>query len=205
MRQDEADVEEQMVKQSARQDGYAEPSISRATGSVGNLLAGQSDQPDLKDKIIIRTPVPEDREPGRALLRVLHAQSHFAAIPFSDSKFDKGADRLLKNPTNMVGLLAELNGRLVGAAWAGAGEYFGGDGVVIATAHFIGVDKAWCGDLLSAKVFLRLVQGLRRWADSRNAKHLTIHVTTGEHFVATDRLLRAAGLKFVGGSYVGVE
>jgi len=102
-----------------------------------------------------------------------------------------------------VALVAELNSRLVGAAWATAGEYFIGEGEVLATVHFIAVDTDFCGRLLSAKVFLRLVSSIRAWAKTRGASRLLIHVTTGHELATTDRLLKAAGMNLIGGAYVG--
>ncbi|MEZ5791442.1 MAG: hypothetical protein R3D34_11865 [Nitratireductor sp.] len=54
-----------------------------------------------------------------------------------------------------------------------------------------------------ARTFLRLFKGLRLWSDSRSAKRLLIHVTTGHYLASTDRLLKAAGMKLMGGGYVG--
>jgi hypothetical protein len=44
--------------------------------------------------------------------------------------------------------------------------------------------------------------GVRLWSDSIKATHVLVHVTTGTAIKATDRLLRAAGAKFIGGGYV---
>jgi hypothetical protein len=156
------------------------------------------------DALIIRTPIAEDREPARVLCRSMHARTIFADIAFSDAKFNRGADRVLSGEApHTIALVAELNSRLVGAAWATAGEYFIGEGEVLATVHFIAVDTDFCGRLLSAKVFLRLVAGIRAWAKTRGASRLLIHVTTGEELAATDRLLKAAGMNLIGGAYVG--
>ena len=56
---------------------------------------------------------------------------------------------------------------------------------------------------LRPKTFLRLLRGLRIWAETRNAKRILVHVTTGRDLKATDKLLRAAGMQGVGGGYVG--
>lgn len=52
-----------------------------------------------------------------------------------------------------------------------------------------------------AKVFLALVAAIKKWAASLNASHSFIHVMTGARIEATDRLMRAAGAKFIGGTY----
>jgi hypothetical protein len=51
------------------------------------------------------------------------------------------------------------------------------------------------------------VAGIRRkrskaGAASMNASHSFIHVTTGSNLAATDRLMKAAGARNVGGAYV---
>lgn len=106
-----------------------------------------------------------------------------------------------------VGLVAELNGRVIGAAWASAGEYMIGKGAVLTTEHFIAVDVDFCGRLLSAKTFLRMIAAIRKWSTTRNASRLLIHVSTG-HDLASRRYpfgrpLKAAGRKMIGGGYVG--
>ena len=142
--------------------------------------------------------------PDPGLVFVVTPSSTASPVPFSDAKFDRGADLVLSGAApHTVALVAELNSRLVGAAWATAGEYFIGEGEVLATVHFIAVDTDFCGRLLSAKVFLRLVSSIRAWAKTRGASRLLIHVTTGQELAATDRLLKAAGMNLIGGAYVG--
>ena len=84
-----------------------------------------------------------------------------------------------------------------------AGEYLLSEGMVCTTVHAIAVDTLRLSPLRRAKTFLRLIKGLRRWSKTRNSKHLLVHVTTGQKLTATDRLLRAAGMRMVGGGYVG--
>jgi hypothetical protein len=112
-----------------------------------------------------------------------------------------------------VALVAELdsgpeqkrpdNKRIVGLVWATAGEYFLAEEGVLATVHAIAVDRDHLSPIRRAKTFLRLIAGLRQWARTHNARHILVHLTTGRDLRATDRLLRAAGMKCVGGSYVG--
>lgn len=155
------------------------------------------------DTIVVRTPVEADREPVRALCKAMHARTIFGDIPFSDAKFDRAIVSLKDRPRQSVGLVAELNGRVIGAAWASVGEYFIGEGVVLTTGHVIAVDVPFCGRLLAARTFLRLVAAVRKWSATRGAKRLLVHVTTGRDLASTDRLLRAAGLEVIGGGYAG--
>jgi hypothetical protein len=80
-----------------------------------------------------------------------------------------------------------------------------GKGVALTTVHFIAVDTEFCGRLLSAKTFLRLIAAIRKWSTTRNASRL--HVSTGHDLASRPdplgRLLKAAGMKMIGGGYVG--
>ncbi len=133
----------------------------------------------------------------------MHARTMFADIPFSDAKFDRAADLVLSRPKHTVALLAEWKNRIVGAIWATAGQYFIGEGDILVTVHMIAVDNETLSPVSRARTFLRLIAGLRQWAETRKARHILIHLTTGRNLAATDKLLRAAGMKCVGGSYVG--
>ncbi|WP_394688586.1 hypothetical protein [Hoeflea sp.] len=53
-----------------------------------------------------------------------------------------------------------------------------------------------------AKAFLTLVAAVRQWAASEQASPVFFHVMTGTRLAATDRLMKAAGVQCVGGSYV---
>jgi len=145
---------------------------------------------------------PADGEAVRALCRKAHGETFLGDIPFSDAKFDKAADRVLSGPRNTVCLVAEKSGQIVGMAWASAGEYLFGDGAVLTTVHTITIDTDALRPWRRAKTFLRLVKGIRIWSETRGAKHVLIHVTTGRDLAATDKLLRAAGAKCVGGGHV---
>lgn len=174
------------------------------SGEAGDARDGLFRRPAApSDTIVVRTPVEADRGPVRALCRAMHARTVFGDIPFSDAKFDRAVASLKGRSRQSVGLVAELNGRVIGAAWASAGEYVFGEGEVLTTVHEIAVDVPFCGRLLSARTFLRLVAAIRKWSATRGAKRLLVHVTTGRDLASTDRLLRAAGLELMGGGYVG--
>lgn len=67
------------------------------------------------DTIVGRTPVEADREPVRMLCKAMHARTVFGDIPFSDTKFDRAVASLKNRSRQSVGLVAELNGRVIGA------------------------------------------------------------------------------------------
>ncbi len=86
-----------------------------------------------KNNIIVRLARVEDLEACRAIGRALHEKTIFAHIPWSDKKFDRQCDELLKLPPNKAGLVAELDGRVLGFVYLTSGEYFFGEGHVITT------------------------------------------------------------------------
>jgi len=124
-----------------------------------------------------------------------------ADLPFRE--FDRIADQVLAGARHTVALVAELDGRVVGLIWATAGEYFIADEGVLATVHVLAVDRDGLSPLRRAKVFLRLFKGLRVWAETRKVRQILVHVTTGRDLRSSDRLLRVAGMRCLGGSYVG--
>jgi len=97
-------------------------------------------------------------------------------------------------------VLAEWGGVAKGVAWATADSYMLSDGPLFANVHVIAVDLK-LRPVRRAKIFLALVAAIRQWAVSLNSSHSFIHVTTGANIKATDRLMKAAGARFVGGAY----
>ncbi|RWE06224.1 MAG: hypothetical protein EOS23_31620 [Mesorhizobium sp.] len=151
----------------------------------------------------VRVRLPEERDWAavRTVVRQHHARTIFSDIPFSETKFD-AIEKQARNPApNQCLIIAEARGELVGLAWFSAGEYIIGNGGLMTTTHLIAVDTERCGRFLSAKVFMRLVSGIVLWSNSRKAKHVLIHVTTGAAIKETDRLLHAGGAKCIGGGY----
>ena len=152
--------------------------------------------------IRVRLIEPSDREPARALLRQHHASTVFRAQAFSDWKFERHFNHAISRPPRMVGMVAECDGRLAGIAWAMADSHMLSDGPLFVTVQLIAVELEKVGPVRRAKTFLAMVSGIRQWAKSMNASHSFIHVTTGSNLAATDRLMKAAGAKCVGGAYV---
>jgi hypothetical protein len=134
-------------------------------------------------------------------LRDQHARSAFAGIPFSDDKFDRAFAQVLAGPHHVLGLVAEGDGHIVGALWASSGEYFIGEGARLATIHMIAVETRE-PPIRRARIFMRLVAGVRIWAEKNNTAHVLAHVTTGTDSAAAGRLLRAIGGNALGGSFL---
>lgn len=110
-------------------------------------------------------------------------------------------DLYVGTESGMAGIVAEHDGAPVGIAWATADEYLLSDGPPFVTVHLIAVDLT-LKPFRRAKAFLTLVAAVRQWAASEQASPVFFHVMTGTRLAATDRLMKAAGARCVGGSYV---
>jgi hypothetical protein len=143
-----------------------------------------------------------DRAALHNLLVQHHANTEFRAQPFSPWKFNQNFDHVVSRPPRNVGMVVELGDAVIGVAWASADSYMLSDGPLFCTVQLIAVELEAIGPLRRAKAFLALVAGIRQWAASMNASHSFIHVTTGSNLAATDRLMKAAGARTVGGAYV---
>lgn len=172
--------------------------------------------------VLIRVGEAADKEPVRALMKRFHGDTVFGHLPFSDAKYDRNADTVLKKPPHMVALVAEWHRpddakQIIGLAWATAGSYALSDEGVMATCHVIAIDRdavldpekgSTLGDKMrQAKTFLRLIKALKAWAKTRGAGQVLIHVTTGTKEGGIDarttgRLLAKAGATAIGGGYV---
>ena len=166
---------------------------------LDTAAAGKSQR---RSAVCVRLPEEKDSPDLRQLVRRQHQRTIFADIPFSEVKLEALVQKARHPMPNQCLIVAEARGQIVGAAWCSAGEYLIGEGALMTTVHLLAVDAERCGSYLSAKVFLRLLRGVRLWSDSIKATHVLVHVTTGTAIKATDRLLRAAGAKFIGGGYV---
>ncbi|WP_019567417.1 GNAT family N-acetyltransferase [Agrobacterium sp. 10MFCol1.1] len=155
-----------------------------------------SDKRGLKVRLLEKADTPAVRE----IMKQHHASTVFRDQEFSDWKLNEHFNLILSRPPRMVCPVATLDGKPVGVTWAIADSYMLSDGPMFVTVHVIAVDLS-LPPVRRAKVFLALVAAIKKWAASLNATHSFIHVTTGSRIEATDRLMRAAGAKFIGGTY----
>jgi hypothetical protein len=155
-----------------------------------------------KSHMLIRRVEPADREQVRALMRQQHANRVFRQQPFSDRKFDAQFEFLSRHPENVLALVAEYRGNIVGAAWAQCDHYMLSDGPPFVAVQLIAVELEALNQVGRTKVFLGLIAAVRQWKTEKGASHVQVNVTTGTNLSATDKLLRAVGAEFVGGSYV---
>lgn len=151
----------------------------------------------LRIRLLEERDTPQIRE----IMKQHHASTVFRDQPFSDWKLNEHFNLILSRPPRMVCPVAIWKGRPVGVAWAAADSYMLSDGPLFVTVQVIAVDLTLPA-IRRAKVFLALVAAVKKWAASLNASHSFVHVTTGSRIEATDRLMKAAGAKLVGGAYI---
>lgn len=154
------------------------------------------------NRITLRLFEQVDIEQVRALIISLHENTVYADHRFSNKKFEGHVQKILSKPDNMVCIVAEKNSRIIGTAWASAGQYAVCEDLILTSCHVIAVDPVELSPILRAKTFLRLISGIKKWSDSIGAQEVLVHVTTGTNLKATDRLLRRSGAKCIGGGYV---
>lgn len=177
------------------------PSSDSYGVSETNISAQASNFSPKKPGLLIRRGVAADREQVRALLRQHHATTVFREQKFSDWKFEAQFDLLIKHPENILALVAEYRGAIVGAAWAQSDHYMLSDGPPFVAVQLIAVEQQALNQVGRTKTFLGLIAAVRQWQAEKSASHVQVHVTTGANLGATDKLLRAAGAECVGGSY----
>lgn len=178
------------------------PGIALRQDGDGPAIAADAPRPNVPRRgFQARLAESRDREAARAILKQLHAKTVFRAQVFADGKVDRMFDRVLPRQPGMVGIVAEHDGTPVGIAWATADEYLLSEGPRFVTVHLVAVDLT-LRPFRRAKTFLTLVTAIGQWAAEQGASPVFFHVMTGVNLAATDRLMRAAGARCVGGSYV---
>ncbi|MEJ8476856.1 hypothetical protein [Roseibium algae] len=177
-------------------------------------------------QIRLAQPTEADFRAGVDLARASHERTLFRDIPFSEDKARSIFERATSQPERYgllyavlptkisdesedaasaagtaVSLSDEHNNSLLGFVSVYAGEYFLGEGTLIATVQTLNIAPHLSGSLLGGKVALRLVQAVRHWAKTRSCEHVLFHVTNGVDAPAADRFFRRCGMKTVGGNY----
>lgn len=173
-------------------------------------------------QVKIRVFQEADKEQVRDLARRLHGKTVFGHFPFSDAKFDRHAETVLKKQLHMVCLVAEFGEEIIGFAWATTGRHTISEEGMLTTCHVIAVDLDRVGGVRKSKInkgstmgdvtrrastFLRLLKGIKDWSKNRGAEHVLVHVTTGvvedgANAETTGRLLRKIGAQTIGGAYL---
>ena len=174
--------------------------ISERPAAAVALDAGTS-QDAVRSRLRVRLFEERDIPQAKAILRRHLATTVFRNQPFSDRKVDRHIANVLSRPPRMLAVTAEWSGLPAGIAWAVADSFMLSDGPLFVNVHLVAVDVE-LPPIRRAKVFLSLVAAIRKWTASLGATHSFIHVTTGANINATDRLMKAAGGRFIGGAYV---
>ena len=143
-----------------------------------------------------------DREALYELARASHARTAFGHIPFSRARFDEKVDGQLQSGGRQLGLVAVQDDAPVGFAWAAVGRFAFSDSVPMVTVHALVVDHERLGPIGRAKTFMRLLKAVRLWADRNKAEGVIVNSQFGAASKGTDRMMRAAGAKLLGGGYV---
>ncbi|TYC53804.1 hypothetical protein FMN50_13605 [Rhodobacterales bacterium] len=187
-----------------------EPKRPPLSGSAGkNPVANDGLNGSGKFIVRIAGGMEADYRAGLHLAREAHQHTLFRDIPFSEDKARAIFERATARP-DRNGLIYAVPGMdaplvedgLLGLAAVQAGEYFLGEGTLIATVQTLNISRKLSGTLLGGKVALRLVQAVRHWAKARNCEHLLVHVTNGENAEEADRFFRRCGMVINGGNYI---
>lgn len=129
-----------------------------------------------------------------------HAESRYSAVPFSREKFLRTFGKTVRG-NNVLSVAAELHGLPVGLMGAKVGEYFLGDGMLVATNYIFYVSPRIRGSFIGGRVAVRLMRIFVEWARSVGAAEINIHAVSGITPSQTDKFLRSVGFEQYGGNY----
>lgn len=135
------------------------------------------------------------------LARLAHAESLFSDIAFSEAKFLDVFDSTLEEPNANLGLKVSFGGRIVGFSHALLGEHSLGDGVKVVTVTAIATVPEIRSRILGGRAALRLVRGVKTWAEGMEASYIIYHAASGTNPTNSDRFFRKLGMTTLGGNY----
>lgn len=165
-----------------------------------------------------------DWQAALELARDAHGRTIFREIPFSEKKARTIFERAIAKP-NQFGLIFAVSGTpsvfrsneakgavdqpsdqdrtdLLGFASVHVGEYFMGEGTLIATVQTLNVAARLEASFLAGKVAFRLVQSVKYWAKVRSCAHLVMHVTHGVDLEKSNQFFRRCRFEIAGANYV---
>lgn len=181
-----------MLDDSANAKTEATP---RAEASTSDSGAGN------RSRIRIRLAEPGDEASAGNMFRRYHARTAFSDLPYSEDRFALAWRRGIERVVHRVVLVAERDGDIVGVAHASCGAYILSEDL-ITTVHLIVIDHDRLSGFGRVKTFHRLLEALRRWSKARGARRVVINNTSGLNIGVTDRLVRSAGGRMIGGGYL---
>lgn len=137
-----------------------------------------------------------DYEQTLMLARMMHEESTFSIHPFNEQAVQQLADACVSNP-DMVALLAERDGEIVGFIVGFALEHFFSD-ARFASDLALYVHPAHRGSTAA----IRLMANFEAWSRSRNCVELRMGAATGITPEKTDRFYQGLGYSITGTQYV---
>jgi len=104
-----------------------------------------------------------DRDKILQFFRAAHNESIVKNIPFSDRKFVKLFQEIIRNPEHHLGLKAQPDDQILCVLHCSLGEYFVRDDARVASVTMLNIDKNVRSTVLGGRAALRLVRQLEKW------------------------------------------
>lgn len=142
-----------------------------------------------------------DRQKVSDLACLVHEESLFKDIAFSEAKFFKAFDKTLHEPDTYLGLKVSLGDEIVGFCYALLGGYYIGKDAKVVTVITIAISPETRSKILGGKAALRLTRGIEIWAKGMGASYVLYHATSGTNPISSDRFFRKLGMTTLGGNY----
>jgi hypothetical protein len=142
--------------------------------------------------------MPADRDGILRLAQAAHAESAFGVFPFDPAKFDVAFEAAMSHPKSQVGVVVELDGRVLGFGFFRCGPHYLSSEGLLATVQALCVDAGVRRSLLGGRVLAKLLRALERWSEAVGARATTIAVTSGHDADGLRRRLGRAGWEVAG-------
>ena len=152
-------------------------------------------------KLKVERGVEADRQKVCDLARLVHEESLFNDIAFSEAKFFKACDNTLNEPDIYLGLKVSLGDEIVGFCYALLGGYYIGEDAKVVTVITIAIAPKIRSKILGGKAALRLTRGIKIWAKGRGASYVLYHATSGINPTSSDCFFRKLRMTTLGGNY----
>ena len=153
-------------------------------------------------RVVVRMMQDEsDIEATWPLFRSLHRETRYRnlrAMPERRAAYLR--DNMLGKPDRFGMIIADFHGVPAGFLSCTANRLFHCNEIIASCMAFYVLPEFRKG-LLGGRIAAKLLDAYRRWAANRGAVEIQIHVTSGIEISRTDRFLRHAGFRQVGGNY----
>jgi GNAT superfamily N-acetyltransferase len=139
---------------------------------------------------MLRPVSVEDCNEVVRLARAMHKESKYKKLPFDEQKIVTNVYACALHPDQMLGLVEEMDGRLVGMFQAYMSSLIFNDSL-IAVDSILYVEKKYRGTMVAIK-FLKAYED---WAKRNNAVQIFMGISTGIHEARTVQLYKRLGYK----------